>query len=149
MTTIRKTERERQTIAPADVGSVSDALGGEATEGAPQAAAAPTVVDTPKLTPDAWGRKLGHFKVGDVRLPQNVQHFDPQHAAADELFGWSRHAYHYQAEPFLITEADYLEALKTAGSFPVSAPHPAALPASQAARFANFKPRKARDKGGR
>jgi hypothetical protein len=142
-------KRERQTIAPDETGNVSDVLGGEATEGAPQAAAETPAVSALKLTPDAWGRKLGHFKAGDTRLPQNVQHFDPQHAAADELFGWSRHAYHFQAAPFLITETDYIAALKTAGEFPVSAPHPAALPASQAERFANFKPRKARDKGAR
>lgn len=135
-------DRERPTDAPSS----------EVNEDAPAQAAPASAAAAPapaRLTPNAWGRKLGHFKQGDTRLPQNVPHFDRQHAAADELFGWSRHAYNFQAEPFLITEADYVAAIKSAGRFPLEAPHAAALPPSEAARFANFKPRRERVKASR
>lgn len=131
-------KRERETVAPGDVDTVLVNV-----------IVPPVAVVVTQFTPDAWGKKLGHFKAGDPRLPQNVPHFDAQHAAADALYGWSQHAYHYQAAPFTITEADYVAALEAAGRYPLCAPHAAALPASQVARFANFQPRRERVKASR
>lgn len=145
----------KTTKTDADVSATEPALAGSTEDAQPPRHASPSVPAKAesaapiKLTPDQWGRKLGHFRGGDARLPQNVPHFSAEHSAADQLHGWAQHAYHYQAAPFLVSEADYTEALKAAGKYPCCPPHADALPASQAVRFANFKPRAERVKGAR
>lgn len=106
---------------------------------------APAQPAAEKLTPAAWAQRLGMIVHADRRLPQQETHAKPEHAAADSLHGWAVHAYNYQAaaDAFLITEADYRAALVAAGQHPLVPPHAAALPPSQVARFADFKPKAA------
>lgn len=108
-----------------------------------QAPAAPEPV---KLTPAQWAEKLGHMRRADPRIPQSVTHADWQHAAADRLYGWAKHAYNFQTQPFLLSQADYELALEAAAQYPLKAPHAAALPASQADRFEGFRPRAGKEK---
>jgi hypothetical protein len=95
----------------------------------------------PTKTPDEWARALGHFKKAPPHQPQKVDAYSPDHARADALFKWSDHAAAYQApeDRFVISEGDYLEALRTAAHYPLVAPHAPALPPSRKAHFANFK----------
>lgn len=106
--------------------------------------AEPAKASVPKFTPEQWAEKLGHVRKADPRIPQSVTHYDPAHAAADALYGWSQHAYHFQASPFLLTQEQYVEALARASAFPTCAPLPEALPPGQEKRFEGFRPRAAR-----
>lgn len=105
----------------------------------PQAPAEPVV----RKTPAAWADALGHMRKADPRLPQSVTHADQMHAAADQLHGWSQHAYHHQAEPFEISQVDYEAALDAGQKYPLVAPHAAALPHSQVNRHKDFVPARA------
>lgn len=98
---------------------------------------------TTMRTPADWAERLGYITPGDPNLPQKVRHAKWEHAAADALYGWSAHAFHYQApsQAFLITEETYREALRIAAVFPNEAPSQAALPESQRPRFAKFQAR--------
>lgn len=95
------------------------------------------------MTPDEWGKKLGRFRKADPNIPQQISHFDWQHAAADKLYGWSEHAYNFQDTPFQITRECYEKALAAAAQFPAAAPHPGALPNPYKKRFAGFVPKRA------
>jgi hypothetical protein len=103
----------------------------------------PEPEDAPKKTPAAWAVALGFFVKRNPLLPQSVDFAKPEHAAADALYGWSRHAFHYQApeDRFLVTERTYRRALERAGQYPAAHPYPAAIPHSQTARFEGFRPR--------
>lgn len=105
------------------------------------AASAPAA---PRKTPEQWAEQLGHIKRADPRIPQSVTHADWQHAAADALYGWSEHAYHYQAQPFLLTQEQYEAALAAAARYPLCGPLAAALPPGQERRFDGFRPATAR-----
>lgn len=98
----------------------------------------------PLRTPTEWAEVLGHMRRGDSRMPQSVTHADWQHAAADKLYGWANHAYNFQSEPFLLSQADYERALAAAARFPLAAPHAPALTPLQAKRFEGFEPRVSR-----
>jgi hypothetical protein len=95
------------------------------------------------LTPAQWAEQLGYIAKANPNLPQQERHAKWEHAAADRLFGWSEHAFNYQApaDRFEITEEAYLEALRIAGVYPLEAPNLEALPPSQLERFADFQPR--------
>jgi len=93
----------------------------------PAAAPAPEAPAAPKRTPADWAKVLEFSKPADPRLPQSEPHTDWQHAAADVLHGWSRHAYHYQADPFEISEADYRAALEAGANHPPTPAHAAAI----------------------
>ncbi len=85
------------------------------------------------LTPHDWAVRHGEFKA-KTAAPQSQAHYGWRHAAADALFGWSDHAYHFQAEAdrFLLTEQTYKDALDRAAAFPVVEALPAeAFPRSQ------------------
>lgn len=103
---------------------------------------APATAPVPvTATPEVWAERLGLIQRANPRLPQSqtVPHWT--HAAANKLYGWSDHAYHYQGEaPFELTEDDYRKALAAAAQYPVRAPHPPALPKSQVKRFEGFVP---------
>jgi hypothetical protein len=110
----------------------------------------------PTRTPLEWAELLGFVNrvnptieaaikaAGEpgAHAPQLERTFHWKHAAADRLYGWSEHAYHFQADEdrFLITEEDYRKALDAAADYPCSAPHAPALPESQTERFAGFVP---------
>lgn len=93
-----------------------------------------------KKTPDAWAKKLGHFHSRNPAIPQSVDYYGWQHAAADKLYGWSDHAYNHQAEPFELTEEDYAKALDAAAKYPTVAPHAPAIPPSRKDLFKDFQP---------
>lgn len=97
-----------------------------------------------RMTPAQWAEKLGHINHADPRIPQSVTHADWQHAAADALYGWSQHAYHFQSQPFLLSQADYENALGAAAKYPLCAPYEKALPPGQEKRFEGFRPRAAK-----
>lgn len=103
-------------------------------------APAPKPSSAERLTPAQWAERLGYLVAADARLPQSESFAKPEHAAADALHGWSRYGYHYQAQPFLISEADYRAALEAAMKYPLVAPCAAALPPSERDRFKDFKP---------
>jgi hypothetical protein len=92
-------------------------------------------------TPLEWAEALGYIVRANPKLPQSETHAKWQHACADALYGWSVHAYNYQApaDRFVISEADYRKALECAAEHPVVAPHEPALPKSQRDRFKDFK----------
>nr|PZN62467.1 MAG: hypothetical protein DIU58_12345 [Sphaerobacter thermophilus] len=94
------------------------------------------------LTPAEWAERLGLIRKGNPLVPQVPTHADWRHAVADQLHGWSAHAYHHQSKPFRISREDYDAALLAAAAYPCCPPHPAALPESQRQRFAGFKARK-------
>lgn|SRR5690606_17674249 len=94
------------------------------------------------LTPAEWAERLGLIAKGNPLVPQVPTFADWRHAVADQLHGWSAHAYHHQAKPFRISREDYEAALKAAAEYPCCPPHHAALPESQRQRFAGFKARK-------
>lgn len=79
------------------------------------------------LTPWQWAEKLGHVTKASPFTPQLRTHPSWQHAAADSLHGWSQHAHHYQAEPLLLAQADYLAALEAAAEYPNKPAHAPAL----------------------
>ena len=80
-------------------------------------------------TPSEWREKMGLIRRRDPRLPQSVDIVDWKHQCADLLHGWSQHAYHFQSEPLLISQADYEAALKAAGEYPATPEHkPACSP---------------------
>ena len=80
---------------------------------------------TPPLmhTPEEWAKRLGHVCVAPEHMPQLRTHYDWRHAVADALHGWSQHAYHYQAEPLLLTETHYCAALDAAAEYPTKPAH--------------------------
>jgi|GEM_PF-4088450 len=86
-----------------------------------------------KLTPADWAKKLGP----KVAPPHLV-------ASASYLHGWKDHAYHYQAEPLLLEQGTFLEALKAASAFPTVAPHAPAFGKTVGERFKDFKPQAAK-----
>jgi hypothetical protein len=114
----------------------------------PSAPAPSSSTGPEKRTPAEWAAKRKLTKARDPRLPQSTDWVHPSHAVADKLYGWSEHAYHFQAEDqrFLLTEADYVAGLQTAGQFPTVAPHAPAMTPTAAPRFADFEPSKSRKK---
>lgn len=98
------------------------------------------------FSPKEWAQKLGNFKPRDKRLPQAVDIFSAEHAAASFLHGWDVHEYHYQSEPLKLTQKDYELALEAAGKYPCSPPHAPALSKAVAKKFENFKPKTAANK---
>lgn len=80
-----------------------------------------------RRTPLQWAEQLGHIKQGDPRVPQSKTHADWQHAAADKLHGWSKHAYHHQGDPFLLSQEDYEAALENAAEYPAKSAHEPAI----------------------
>lgn len=109
----------------------------------PTEPAPPPKPEPARFTPAEWAERLGYRVKRDPRLPQSVDYDKPEHAAADALYGWTRHAYHYQGEAhrFVVTEEDYRAALRAAGQFPVEAPHAPAIPPSEVNRFKDFAPK--------
>lgn len=91
---------------------------------APSVAAAP---EPEKRTPHEWAERLGQYKKAHPHMPQLRSHYGWKHAAADSLHGWSLHAHHYQADPLLLTQADYLAALDAAAEYPLKPAHAPAL----------------------
>jgi hypothetical protein len=109
----------------------------------PAATSAAAKAAPEKKTPAEWAAQLGHKKPRDARLPQSVDHVDPSYAVADKLYGWSERAYHFQGadKEFLITEATYRAALRTAPRFPATELTTDALTPEAATRLAGFKPK--------
>jgi hypothetical protein len=110
-------------------------------------AAKPAEKAAPELrTPAEWAQKYGLTKPRDLRLPQSTDWVHPSHAVADKLYGWSQHAYDFQApeDAFRISEQDYRAAIRLAPQHPAVAPHwPAVTPAAKA-KLATFKPKRNR-----
>src|SRR5690606_38526028 len=88
-----------------------------------------------RLAPSAWATKLGK-----KRAPPSLV------AAAGYLHGWTKHAYHFSDKPLLLTEEEFLAALKAAGDYPLVPPHKPALSELVAQRFADFKPAEPKSK---
>jgi hypothetical protein len=82
-----------------------------------------------KKTPEDWGKKHGHWREVNALIPetQAKSHWKAAHATAEYLHGWADHAYHYENDPLLITEADYVAALEAAANYPNTPPHGPAL----------------------
>lgn len=110
---------------------------GEAAPPAP--AAVPSAVTK---TPAEWAKALGHTKERDRRIPQSLDHVDPAYAVADRLYGWSQHAYDFQAEgeSFQLSEATYCAAVKSASHFPAVALVADALTPAQAVALKDHAP---------
>jgi pyruvate dehydrogenase E2 component (dihydrolipoamide acetyltransferase) len=92
------------------------------TEAPAPAAEAPPAKPPEQLTPAAWAAKLGHARKAspllvstkDSREPKpGPARFSPQHAAADQLHGWSAHKQH-TADELVITRKAYEAALAAA-----------------------------------
>ena len=74
--------------------------------------------------------KLSHKTGNCIKLnghnPNNIKGCSPAHRCADTLHGWSEYAHHY-AKPMMLSESDYLAALKAAGKYekhePAISPH--------------------------
>lgn len=49
-----------------------------------------------------------------VRDPEKNSPYGWKHRVADTIHGWSQHEYHYQADPVLLTDEEYLAALASA-----------------------------------
>jgi hypothetical protein len=98
----------------------ADAVAEEKAAPAAQTAPAAQLPDPEKKTPAEWASQLGDHRPRDARLPQSTDHVSPAYAVADRLYGWSQHAYNFQAEgeAFLVTRATYQAALRTAPQFP-------------------------------
>ncbi|MBA2724284.1 MAG: hypothetical protein H0U56_15630 [Methylibium sp.] len=90
----------------------------------PEAAEA-KATEVVRLTPTQWAERKGMVKA--AAFPWEQPRVDARHAAADSLHAWGYHAYHYQAEPLLLTEQDYDAALKAAAEFPLELPHKPAI----------------------
>lgn len=102
-----------------------------------------------RKTPVEWAEAKGLLTRRDPRLPQQVDVFDPRHAAAAQLHGWTADAHHYQGDQALrLSEEDYDAAIDAAGKFPCCAPHKPALSRTVGDRYQNFKPRAARAPAG-
>lgn len=80
-----------------------------------------------KRTPAEWAAKLGHIHQRDPRLPQSETRPTWQHAVADQLHGWTLHEHHFQGQPLLLSQADYMAALEAGGEYPVTPAHGPAL----------------------
>lgn len=50
-------------------------------------------------------------KVKDL---ENNSPYGWKHRVADSIHGWSQHEYHYQADPVMLTDDEYLAALESA-----------------------------------
>lgn len=106
----------------------------------PPSAAAPSSSDAEKRTPAEWADHLGLIRHRDKRLPQSetVPHW--KHAAADTLYGWSLHAYHFQGERFELTQEQYERALESAAAHPAAPLVPEAITPTAAKKLEGFKP---------
>jgi hypothetical protein len=80
-------------------------------------------------TPQQWGNELGTGGGWE-------------HAVANQLFGWGRHAYHHQGkgESFRLTEEQYRQALSVARGFPTVELPADLFPPGEGERFAGFEP---------
>lgn len=78
-------------------------------------------------TPEDWAERLGHIKRSNPLIPQSKTHADWQHACADQLHGWSKDAYHFAADPLLISQVDYEAALAAAAAYPTTPAHEPAM----------------------
>lgn len=85
--------------------------------------------DVQRLTPHEWAERKGLITKLDPARPWIQETVDVSHAAADQLHGWTHHAYNYQGEDkrFLITEEDYDAARKAAMEYPAGEPHEKAI----------------------
>jgi hypothetical protein len=93
----------------------------------PVAVEAPPVApaEPERLTPHAWGERLGLCEKADPARPWVESHADWRFAAADKLHGWSDHAHHWQGEgqQLLLTEADFQAALQAGADYPAKPAH--------------------------
>jgi hypothetical protein len=80
-----------------------------------------------RCTAEEWAKRLGHIQQANPHVPQSITHYDWRHACADVLCGWSRHAYHYQNDPLLLTQEDYETALENAAEYPNKPAHEPAM----------------------
>lgn len=99
-----------------------------------------------RLTPREWAARKGDIEEAEPSRPWRSPNVHYRYAAADALYGWTHHAYHYQAEGdrFLILEADYDAALAAAVEYPAKPPHRAAIaPSCPHAFRAEFQPAEA------
>jgi hypothetical protein len=78
-----------------------------------------------RLTPHAWGEKLGLCEKADPARPWIESHADWRFAAADKLHGWSDHAHHWQGpdQQLLLTEQDFQAALQAGADYPAKPAH--------------------------
>lgn len=60
-----------------------------------------------------------------VRDPERNSPYGWKHRVADTIHGWSQHEYHYQADPIMLTDQEYLAALASAAGDNV--PHEPAI----------------------
>lgn len=90
---------------------------------APAAEAKPAELE--RLTPQAWGEKLGLREKADPARPWIESHADWRYAAADKLHGWTDHAHHWQGpgQELLLTEADFNAALQAGADYPEKPAH--------------------------
>lgn len=88
------------------------------------------VAEVEYKSPHDWAVTLGKYRAASPFQPQLRAHYAPDHAAADQLHGWTRFAYDYQgaAEGFVLSESDYRAALDAALHYPVKPAHSAAIP---------------------
>jgi hypothetical protein len=105
----------------------------------PPAAPAPI-----RRTPAEWADKLGLIQYANPKLPQQRTTALWQHAVANELWGWERHAYNFQVERFELTEEQYRKALAAAALYPCCDVPKDVIPPSELDRFKNFVPRASR-----
>lgn len=113
----------------------------EAAPAAPSSSAT-AKAEPEKRTPAEWAAKRKLTRPRDPRLPQSTDWADPSYVVADKLYGWSEQAYHFQdeADRFLITESDFVMAVRLAPQHPTVEPHAPAIGPIAAPRFKDFKP---------
>lgn len=79
-------------------------------------------------TPHEHAVARGLYRAANPLIPQAKAHYKWQHAVADHLHGWTRDAYHYQAEPFTLSDEDYDAAIEAAKGHPNTPAHEPAIP---------------------
>lgn len=79
-------------------------------------------------TPREWAERKGHVKPAPSPALDELKH--PHYAYAEQLHGWVRDAYAYQAEHqrFRLTEQDYDAAIAASASYPQVPRHEPAVP---------------------
>lgn len=76
-----------------------------------------------KKEPHEWGRLKGHWHAPSGKLSDHSGFWNPEYAMADNIYAWSRHAYHYSSKPILLTEKQFEQAMEAAKGYPVTPPY--------------------------
>lgn len=76
--------------------------------------------------PMEWGKRKGYL-VQPGRRESGGARWKPEFLVADQLYRWSLNDYHYQLDPFTLSEKDFDEAMVASSMFPVADLHDAAI----------------------